>query len=190
LVFTYGGRPTAGKFFTAARLLGKNKLVMFWAGSDVLYAQERVAKGKRGSRWICNRIHWASSPSIAAEGKAPWPACEYVPFNWAPVVENPRPLPERFSVLTYLPDTNRTSLYGADHIVEVARSLPDMRFVMVGLREGRLAGIPPNLELHRWASDLTPFYQHSVLLCRPLRHDAMPVMVLDSLPHRRHVIYS
>src|SRR5262249_41252654 len=107
LVFTYGGRVTIGKFLAAARLLGKDKLVMFWAGSDILYAEKHVGGGKAINRWIASKVHWASSPWIAEELRSIGLACEYVPFNWAPALEKPTPLPKRFSVLTYLPDTNR-----------------------------------------------------------------------------------
>jgi hypothetical protein len=190
LVFTYGGRVTIGKFLAAARLLGKDKLVMFWAGSDVLYARDHVAQGGTVSRWIAERIHWASSPWIAEEVRALGISCEYVPFNWAPAVPKPSPLPERFSVLTYLPDASRASLYGVHQILEVARALPRTSFVLVGLRQGRLAQVPPNVEVHGWAADLTPFYERAVALWRPVQHDGMSFMVLASLAHGRHVIYS
>jgi hypothetical protein len=190
LVFTYGGRVTTGKFLAAARLLGKDKLVMFWAGSDVLYAKEHVARGGTVSPWIAKRIHWASSPWIAEEVRALGISCEYVPFNWAPAVEKPSQLPKAFSVLTYLPDAARTKLYGAGQILEVARAMPGTSFVLVGLREGQLAGVPPNLEVHGWTADLARFYQRAVVLWRPVQHDGMSFMVLASLAHGRHVIYS
>jgi hypothetical protein len=190
LVFTYGGRVTTGKFLAAARLLGKDKVVMFWAGSDVLYAKEHVAKGGAISRWIADRIHWASSPWIAEEVRSLGISCEYVPFNWAPAVRKPSPLPEHFSVLTYLPDASRAALYGLDQILEVARAMRNTSFVLVGLRQGQLADVPSNVEVHGWTTDLTPFYQRAVVLWRPARHDGMSFMVLASLAHGRHVIYS
>jgi hypothetical protein len=190
LVFTYGGRITTGKFLAAARLLGKNKLVMFWAGSDVLYARERVARGGSVNQWIAERIHWASSPWIAEELRGIGISTEYVPFNWAPAVEQPGPLPKKFSVLTYLPDTARAALYGVEQILEVARAMPRVSFVMVGLRAGQLHAIPPNVEVHGWTADLTPFYQRSVVLWRPVQHDGMSFMVLAALAHGRHVVYS
>jgi hypothetical protein len=189
LAFTYGGRITMGKFLRAAQILGKDRVVIFWAGSDILYARKDFTAGRKAS-WIYERVHWAASPWIADEARSIGLPCEYVPFNWAPDVRHPSPLPEKFSVLTYLPDLTRGSLYGADKILEVARAMPTTPFVLVGLREGKLQGVPPNVELHGWTSDLTPFYKRCAVLWRPVKHDGMSFMVLAALAHGRHVLYT
>jgi hypothetical protein len=189
LAFTYGGRITMGKFLWIARGLGTQKLVIFWAGSDTLYAKADSGAGKLDP-WIASKIHWAATPWLAEEVHSFGVPCEYVPVNWAPTVLHPKPLPYKFSVLVYLPDMKKESLYGADRILEVARALPQMEFTVVGLREGRLDGAPPNMKIHGWINDMTPFYEKASLLWRPVRHDGMSFMVLAALAHGRHVLWS
>ena len=189
LAFTYGGRITMGKFLWAARGLRTKKLVIFWAGSDTLYAQVDSNAGKLDP-WIASRIHWAATPWLAEEVRSFGVPCEYVPVNWAPTVLQPKPLPEKFSVLVYLPDLKKESLYGVDRILEVARALPEIAFTIVGLREGRLAGAPPNITIHGWVSNMAPFYENATVLWRPVRHDGMSFMVLAALAHGRHVLWS
>jgi glycosyltransferase involved in cell wall biosynthesis len=189
LAFTYGGRITMGKFLWIARGLRTQKIVIFWAGSDTLYAKADSEAGKLDP-WIGSKIHWAATPWLAEEVRSFGIPCEYVPVNWAPTVQQPKQLPEKFSVLVYLPDMKKESLYGADRILEVARALPQIQFTVVGLRDGRLDGAPPNLSIHGWVNDMTPFYENASVLWRPVRHDGMSFMVLAALAHGRHVLWS
>lgn len=189
LVFTYGGRVTLGKFFSAARLLDKERVVVFWAGSDILYARRDFAAG-RVDPWLASRIHWAASPWIAEEVREIGIPCEYVPINWAAVVSTPAPLPEKMSVLVYMPELERGELYGLDHFLRVARALPSIDFRVVGFRDRQFPEVPANVQVHGWEKDMTRFYEQSTLLWRPVRHDGMSFMVLSALAHGRHVLWT
>jgi hypothetical protein len=100
------------------------------------------------------------------------------------------PLPEKFSVLAYVPDKEKSILYGWDQIVEVARDLGSIEFNVVGLRQGETLQGPPNVKMHGWASDLTPYLQRASVLWRPVQHDGLSFMVLEALAQGRHVLYS
>lgn len=56
LLYTWGGRVSLGKFLWTAKSLRKENLVMFWSGSDVLYAQEQHAQGKT-EPWVAGKTH-------------------------------------------------------------------------------------------------------------------------------------
>lgn len=190
LVYTWGGRINKGKFLWAARSLGKKKLVIFWCGSDVLVARQELAKG-RMDHWVASRIHWAASPSLAEEVRAMGLRCEHVQASFVNCVARPAPLPQKFSVLVFLPTAARSDLYGWDQVVEVARALPSIEFKLVGLQDDDPPDAPPNVIVHRWIENLTPFYEQSTVLWRPVRHDAgISFMVLEALAHGRHVLYS
>ncbi len=190
LVYTWGGRISTGKFLWAARSLGKKKVVIFWCGSDVLVAQQELARGKMDP-WVASRIHWAASPSLAEEVQAMGLRCEYVQASFVNCVARPAPLPRKFSVLVFLPTATRSDLYGWDRVVEVARALPVVEFKLVGLQDDDPPEAPPNVIVHHWIENLTPFYQQSTVLWRPVRHDAgISFMVLEALAHGRHVLYS
>jgi hypothetical protein len=190
LVYTWGGRISMGKFLWAARSLGKKKVVIFWCGSDVLIARQELAGGKMDP-WVADRIHWAASPTLAEEVRSLGLCCEYVQASFVNPVACPEPLPRKFSVLVFLPTAVRTELYGWDRVVAVARALPSVEFKLVGLRDDNPPPAPPNVIVHRWIEDLTPFYEQATVLWRPVRHDAgISFMVLEALAHGRHVLYT
>lgn len=82
-------------------------------------------------------------------------------------------------------------LYGWDRIVDVATSLPDVRFKLVGLHPGETLHPPANVEVHYRIADLTEIYERSTVLWRPVRHDAgISFMALEALSHGRYVLYT
>ncbi len=162
---------------------------MLWSGSDVFFGQEETAAGKMNP-WIAQKIHWAVSPWIAEEVRALGLRCEYVQASFVEPVKEIVPLPEKFSVLAYVPDREKSKLYGWDQIVEVANALRSIEFHVVGLREGERLEAPPNVKLHGWARDMRPHLERATVLWRPVEHDGLSFMVLEALAQGRHVIYS
>jgi hypothetical protein len=189
LAYTWGGRLTFGKFLTSAKLLGKQKIVMFWCGSDVLHARVDFKAG-RTEAWIAEKVHWAGAPWLADEVRAMGLKCEFVPSTWISPVKQLAPLPEKFSVLSYLPDAKRTDLYGIDQVLEVARAMPQIDFSIVGLLPGQTLRVPPNVALHGRVAEMESFYRNATVIWRPARHDGLSFMSLEALARGRHVIWS
>lgn len=189
LAYTWGGRISMGKFLSVARCLGKKKVVMLWSGSDVLYAKEELASGRKSS-WAAGRIHWAVSPWLAEEVCSMGLRCEYVQASFVEPVKDPLPLPDNFSVLAYVPSRDKSQLYGWDQILEVACSLPHVTFNVVGLQHGETLAAPPNVKLHEWIGNLAPMIERATVLWRPVQHDGLSFMVLEALAQGRHVLYS
>lgn len=190
LVYQIGGRVTVGKFLSAARLLRKDRIVMHWVGSDTLEAQSTVSSGTC-EPWVLNSIHhWADSTWILKEVSELGVGCEYVPLPSPRVPNSPLPLPEEFRVLVYVPSVECCQLYGLDKILEAARILPDVRFDLVGLRDGPLESPPENIRFHERVPDLTEYYKQSTVVWRPTRHDGLSWMVCEALGHGRHVLWS
>ena len=190
LAFSWGGRISMGRFLWAARRLRKKNVVILWCGSDVLRAQEELAAGKMNS-WVAERIHWAASPLLAEEVRSLGLPCEYVQVSFVQPVSTPPPLPEKFSVLVYVPTIERASIYGLDRILEVADTCRWIDFRLVGLRERESLTGPPNLKVHCRTSDLGPYIEQATVIWRPVRHDAgISFVVLEALAQGRHVLYS
>jgi len=190
LAFTWGGRISMGMFLWAARCLRKKHVVILWCGSDVLYAKGDLEAGRR-SRWVAEKLHWAVSPVLTEEVRALGLKCEYVQTSFVDLVKNLSPLPEKFSVLAFVPGLQKSSLYGLDQIQAVAAAMPDVDFKVVGWREGIHPNGPPNLRFLGRSEDLTLFYQQATVLWRPVLHDAgVSFMVLEAMAQGRHVIYS
>jgi hypothetical protein len=190
LVYQIGGRVTIGKFLSAARLLRKNRIVMHWVGSDTLEAQS-VVSSSGCEPWVLNSIrHWADSPWILKEVKELGVGCEYVPLPSPRISNSLAPLPEEFKVLVYVPSVECSELYGLDKILEVARTVHDVPFELVGLRDGPLKSPPENIRFHARVPDLTEYYKRATVVWRPTRHDGLSWMVCEALAHGRHVLWS
>ncbi len=189
LVYTWGGRVSQGKFLRSANLLGVKNLVMLWSGSDIFFAQEQVAAGKM-DRWISGMTHWAVSPWIAEEARTLGLPCEFVQASFVDAVSDVPPMPEKFSVLCYVPNIEKASLYGWNEIREVATALPSVDFCIVGVQKGQTLDGPSNIKVAGWATDLAPHIRATSIVWRPVRHDGLSFMVLESLAQGRHVLYT
>jgi hypothetical protein len=190
LVYQLGGRIKQGKFLRAAHALNKKKIVMHWMGSDVLDDRPEARAG-HADAWVLHQLHhWAESDWMVREVTALGAPCELVPFPSALIPEAPTPLPEKFKVLVYMPTVERGELYGLDRILEVARELAGISFDLVGLVDGPIPNAPGNLRIHGRIPNLLEFYRCSTVTWRPVRHDGVSWMVLESLGHGRHVLWT
>jgi hypothetical protein len=180
-----------GKVLWLARLFGKDKVVMYWSGSDVLGAQQQYAEGTK-SHWVAGRIHWAGAPWLAEEVRAMGLPCEYIPITWVPIQKEIAPLPERFSVLVYMPGVRLAKLYGLERILEAARAFPEIDFRLMGLVEGQITMAPSNLEILGRIADnnMADLYRRATVYWRPVAHDGLSFMSLEALSRGRYVMWS
>jgi len=190
LAYQIGGRITLGKFLFAARVLDLDKIVVHWVGSDAVDYKPLARDGK-AEPWVVHvPHHWGVSEWMVREVLGLGVPCEMVPLPATKIPDSPSALPERFTVLVYMPDVRRGDLYGLDRILQVTRDLPHIPFEMVGLTHGRIADLPKNLRVHGRISDLTGWFQRASVVWRPVRHDGLSQMVLEGLAHGRHVLWS
>jgi Glycosyl transferases group 1 len=189
LAYCWGGRVSLGKFLAMARLLRKKNVVQFWCGSDTLNARKDYDAGRVDS-WVAERIHWAGSPWLAEEVRAMGLHCEYVPSTWVEIPNSVPPMPKEFSVLTHLPSESKFDLYGMDHLFEVARKLPQIKFNVVGILPGERLEAPANVTVHGRVPSMYPFFQNTSVFWRPARHDGLAFVSLEALAHGRHVLWS
>jgi hypothetical protein len=190
IAYQIGGRVTTGKFLRAAKFLNKKRIVMHWAGSDVLDEKGFVALGK-SEPWVVKQVHhWAECDRMVNEVKELGLNCERVPLPSSLIPEQASPLPGQFSVLVHMPSPEVGYLYGLDRILQVARNLPQIPFELVGLKDGRIEAAPKNLRIHARVRELSDFYQRTTVVWRPVRHDGLSFLVREALGHGRHVLYT
>ena len=189
LAYCWGGRLSLGKFLAMARLLRKRKVIQFWCGSDTLNARKEYEEG-RVDPWVAETIHWAGSPWLAEEVRAMGLQCEYVPSTWVEIPESIPPMPEEFSVLAHLPSASKVELYGIDHLFEVARKLPQIKFNVVGILPGERLEAPVNVTVHGRVPSMYPFFRNASVFWRPARHDGLAFVSLEALAHGRHVLWT
>jgi len=180
--------PISYKAFAIAKLLNR-KVVHHWIGSDVL----RVLQDKRLrlKAKIANRFvdkHFALSPYLVDELSSVGIESICIPAVPRNLTFETPPLPQRLTVLTYLPD-KKPGFYGSKIIYKLAEELRDAKFLVVaGTGEGQQK--LPNVEYLGWVTDMVSIYHRSSALVRILEHDGQSLMVLEALAKGRHVIYN
>lgn len=161
----------------------------YWIGTDV---QRTLADANAGSlrRRPFDKArrdhHLAGAPWLAEElSRVGVPAQSVLFPADLPDIDEPSPLPERFTVMTYLP-VNRFSEYGGEQLLAAARRLPDTHFRVIGGHH--LRDHPPNVEALGWVSSMEAVYRESSVVLRLTQHDALGATVREGLVHARHVI--
>lgn len=170
-----------------AKTVLNKRMVQHWVGSDVLYAREVAKQGQVSSALRDQCVHWAIAPWIAEEAAEFNVRAKLVPFPQLYLPEKVLPLPAEFAVLVYLSPV-KPEIYGASETVRLARELPSVPFLVVGM-DG-LPDAPPNMRFLGWVQDMLPIYAQSSVLVRFSQHDGMPRMVLEALACGRHVVWS
>jgi glycosyltransferase involved in cell wall biosynthesis len=168
------------------RLLQKPR-VIHWVGSDItqLYSDAHLrALCRRSNVRNLAEVDWTINElrrlGINAQ-LAPLP-----PRLTAAVVE---PLPERFTILLYMPKT-RGEFYGRREYERLIRAIGTRaRFLVVG---GGELYAPPGADIERlgWCASLNDVYRRSTALIRFTKHDGLSLMTLEALTHGRYVLWS
>lgn len=188
LFYQIGGAVGRGRLVALAQALGV-PTVIHWVGSDVLDARRYLAHSTSFAR----AVHWAVAPWLVEELARLGIQSELVPLPWGPLREYlsqpPPPLPDHFTVLSYLPD-EKPELYARDMILQLAHDFPTVRFLIVGGRGAVLRCIPPNLRFLGRVRALQPIYAQTNVLVRLVQHDGAPRMIQEALALGRHVIWS
>jgi hypothetical protein len=170
-----------------ARFLGKPR-VIHWVGSDIValksnarlraWCRLRRVRNLAEVTWTRDELR---SFGIDAE-IAPLPprlAARSVP-----------PMPERFTVLFYLPRT-RGAFYGRREYERLIRAFAhrNVRFMAAG---GGDFYAPPEADVVRlgWKNVLDDVYAQSSVLVRFTARDGLSLMVLEALTHGRHVLWT
>jgi glycosyltransferase involved in cell wall biosynthesis len=84
-------------------------------------------------------------------------------------------------------DTWRMKKKGIDKLFEAARSLPEVRFCLIGIRESLLPEItptiPPNMTLIPYVprSELLPYYQRAKVYCQPSFTEGLPNTLCEAM---------
>jgi hypothetical protein len=187
LVYLIGGQIQRGSRPDWLSRLGR-PLVMHWVGSDVSFARSVVEKGLVSDRLTSGPAHWVEVPWTGAELAQIGIRAEVVPLTSARLPIIMAPMPEQFTVLTYLPP-DRPEFYGSADILRLAESLPDVHFLVAG-SAGMQQATPSNVRFLGWREDMAPVYAASSVLLRQPDHDGLSFMVLEALAAGRYAIWN
>jgi glycosyltransferase involved in cell wall biosynthesis len=130
----------------------------------------------------------ADSPALAtelAQMDIHAPVVRLLPLAIEADVE---PLPPAFTILSFWWD-GRRDFYGGHIVLELAREMPDVQFLIAGAT-GAGESPSPNVQFLGFQDDLSQTYRRSSLLIRLPEHDSLSAMVLEMLARGRYVIYN
>lgn len=182
------GSPIGDRWLhLVARILRKPK-VIHWVGSDImaLYTNKRLRR-------------FCQSPNVVNVAEVDWTIDELrrlgidatlAPLSPRQLSRRALPLPERFTILLYLPRT-RGEFYGRREYERLIRTFAkrNVRFIVVG---GGDFYAPPEADVLRmgWCASLEDVYRESTVLIRFTKHDGLSLMALEALTHGRYVLWS
>lgn len=182
------GSPVTDRWvYWLARLLRKPR-VIHWVGSDIATARNKP-----------DIVPLVSSKSVRHLAEVDFTARELLalglPSTIIPLPPRFRPdrvppLPERFTVLLYIPKT-RMDFYGRADYERLVRSFADrpVRWLIVG---GGKIETPAGADVRNlgWIDDLSMVYPEVTVLLRHTVRDGLSLMVLESLSFGRYVVWS
>ena len=191
-IYFIGGGAGRNRLVTLARVF-RIPVVMHWVGTDCLNAARHVAAGRKLGAQARYCRHWAITPGLAEELRALGLNPAVVPLSSTVFPSELPPLPERFTALAYLPE-RRPQFYGSEAVRSLALEHPTVRFLVMASSPTSTwikdPPWPPNVEFLGRVQDIRKVYQETTVLVRVTRHDGLSFMVLESLAHGRHVIWS
>lgn len=189
LVHYYWGRRISIGEILFARLSGI-KIIYTFIGSDVI----RIAEAKRWKRVRAKlgmkMVHQVTvvAPWLKEELKTLGIDSKVLPAVIVKPQERIWPLPEKFTVLSYVPP-DRPGFYGWETILRLARDMPDINFEIVG-HDGKNLEQADNIRFNGWVNPVIPYIQKSNVLLRLTEHDGLSRIVIETLSCERHVIWT
>lgn len=197
--FRPGARTWRGRGVDAALRIVRwlhrgQRTAYYWIGTDLLHMAEDIRSGRAPLsiiRELRDSDHIAVARPIVEELHNIGIDAQAMTFYFEnmPRDEVVDPLPERFTVLTYIPDA-RAPFYGSAAILEAARRLPDVRFRIMGGAGETEEDAPHNVEYLGWQTDAAPLFRDASVVVRMVEHDGAGGTVLEALSYGRQAIYS
>lgn len=185
ILYSINGALHGSKMFDLA-LKWNKKIVMHWAGSDVLRARESFKKGSFQKEFIEKAAHWCQSEWIQKELNEIGINAEIIGIHGQKTLSEAKPFPKEMKVLSYLPE-NRAGFYGEQAILTCAQAFPEINFHLIGTGKKYQE---KNILSHGWVNNPEDFINDSVVVIRFAEHDSLADIVLKSLHRGRYVLYN
>lgn len=183
---------TIRSLFFITSLVGK-PVVMHWLGSDILYMAQFFKANPQSLKAVHRFIHWGCAPWHVEELRKIGLEAEFVPVPIKNLrcflQEEPPKLPEQFTILSYVPE-NKGELYGLDHLLRLAKDVPEANFRIFGGKGESIVDKPSNVCFLGWIDDVRAAYRDCTVLVRMTKHDGYGGTVQEALALGRHAIWT
>jgi hypothetical protein len=186
IVYSIGGTTGKSKAINIALLL-KKKIIFHWVGTDVLTAINYFKNNLIEKKYIEQIVHFSEVEWIQEELRDIVDT-SIVSIAMFPKFESPPPLPEKFSVLSYVAK-GREEFYGINKLINLATHFPNIEIKIAGISEYK-ESLPNNIKLLGWVSNMDEQYKNCILYLRLVEHDGLAFSVLEAMAAGRYVGYS
>jgi len=182
------GQPEMPAGFEFAARAARKRRIIHWLGNDVdaLAANPSRIRQYRSGRFM----HLAQDEEAAGRLERLGLSASVVSLAALPRVEAIAPLPERFTLLLYLPaqHSERFGRYQYERLMTTLASEP-IHYIVVG---GGSITLPAGISAERlgWRHDLRAVYERATALVRFTQPDSFSAMVIEVLLHGRYVFCS
>lgn len=175
------------------RSLIRTPIIIRWIGSDILTMAKEFEQ-KPGLFAAARQLtHFAGAPWLVQELKAIGLEAAFVPSSSKKralyLSLEPPPLPKQFAILAYVPDQGE-ELYGWQHLIRLARELPETEIKILSGTGKSLSEVPHNIHFLGWHEDVYDAYKKCSLVVRMTNHDGYSSSVQEALLLGRHVIWT
>jgi len=166
----------------------------YWIGSDVLDVLEGLACGELGADYVDllqRTRNITGVDRLTDELRSVGVSATTVPYPGRMLEAPPTapPMPQRMTVLSYVPDTRR-EYYGLPALLSAATALGEVEFSIMGGDGRGLADVPRNVRFHGFVEDPSRLYAQSSVVVRLVEHDGAGYSMAEGLLFARPVIYS
>ncbi len=165
---------------------------IYWIGTDVLRITERVRNGvatEASLRALQRCRNLCGSQPLCDELAELGVDAVVVPFP-PPQIDIPPttpPLPQTVRAMTYIPEA-RFTFYGGPQILEAARHLPSVEFLIMGSSGRALDEVPDNVRFLGRVDDVPRLLRDTTVVIRTTEHDSIGATIMEALLFGRHVI--
>lgn len=187
VVYSINGTTSKSRVFDLAFFF-KKKVMMTWVGTDVTKA---IKNKNRIQKYIDKAEHYCEVKWIQKELKEALNIDAEILnfFNFEKSNGSHFPTTSNtLNVLSYIAK-DREKYYGIDTLHVLAKTFGNIQFDVVGT-DGEGFDKLPNITYHGWVEEMQVLFEKAHVTVRLIEHDGLSGFVLESLFHKKYVLYS
>ncbi|MBL1281160.1 MAG: hypothetical protein COA33_012855 [Fluviicola sp.] len=187
-IYSINGTISTSRVFDRAFSNGI-PVVMNWVGTDVIKAQEAFKLGVFREEYLKNAIHFCEVEWIKEELKEIGIEAKIVSFvAFDKSLDSKQAPSDKLNVLSYIP-SNRAGFYGMTAFLNLAKSFPQVNFIIAGSEGKNYEPLPINVKALGWVENMDEVFNYSQVCLRFPEHDGLSIFILESLARGKNVLY-